>query len=77
MTFEPCLSAWRKSKDALLNVFGVSAARQGASRTIEQAEVLRLSAKDQRLSAKTILNLLAPNAALRTMAKRLRELFGM
>lgn len=59
-----------------LSDFVVSAAREAASRTIEQAQVLRLSAKDQRLFAETILNPPAPNAALKRMAKRHRELFG-
>ncbi len=56
--------------------FVVSAARQAASRTIEETEVLRLSVEDQRLFAEAILNPPAPNAALRRMARRRRELFG-
>jgi uncharacterized protein (DUF1778 family) len=59
-----------------LSDFVVSAAREAASRTIEQADVLRLSVKDQKLFAKAILNPPAPNAALRRMAGRYRKLFG-
>ena len=45
-------------------------------RTIEETEVLRLSAEDQRLFAEAILNPPAPNAALRRAERRRRELFG-
>jgi uncharacterized protein (DUF1778 family) len=60
-----------------LSDFVVAAAREAATRTIEQTEVLRLSAKDQKLFAKAILNPPAPNAALKRAAKRHRELFGL
>ncbi len=59
-----------------LSDFVVSASRDAAVRTIEETEVLRLSAEDQKLFANAILKPPAPNAALRKMAKRHRELFG-
>jgi len=59
-----------------LSDFVVSAAREAALRTIEETEVLRLSVKDQELFAKSILKPARPNAALKRMAKRHRELFG-
>ena len=59
-----------------LSDFVVSAAREAASRTIAETEVLRLSVEDQKLFANAILHPPAPNAALRRMARRYRELFG-
>jgi uncharacterized protein (DUF1778 family) len=59
-----------------LSDFVVSAAREAASRTIEEAEVIRLSVQDQKLFVESILNPPAPNAALKRMAKRHRELLG-
>lgn len=56
--------------------FVVSAAREAASRTIEQTAILRLSAKDQKRFAEAILNPPPPNAALRRAARRRRQLFG-
>lgn len=60
-----------------LSDFVVAAAREAATRTIEQTEVLRLSAEDQRLFAEAILNPPAPNGAMKRAAKRHRELFGL
>jgi len=54
----------------------VSAAREAAQRTIEEAEILRLSAADQKRFAQALLDPPAPNAALRRAARRHRELFG-
>lgn len=59
-----------------LSDFVVAAAREAASRTIAETGVLRLSVEDQKLFAKAILNPPAPNAALRRVARRHRELFG-
>jgi uncharacterized protein (DUF1778 family) len=59
-----------------LTDFVVSAAREAAQRTIEEAEILRLSAADQKRFAQALLDPPAPNAALRRAARRHRELFG-
>ncbi len=59
-----------------LTDFVVAAARDAASRTIEDSAVLRLSLEGQRQFAEAILNPPAPNAALRRAARRYRELFG-
>ena len=60
-----------------LSDFVGSAAHQAASRSLAETEVLRLSVEDQKLFADAILNPPAPNAALRRMARRNRELFGV
>jgi uncharacterized protein (DUF1778 family) len=60
-----------------LTDFVVSAARDAACRTIEETEILRLSAEDQRQIADAILNPPEPAPALRRAAKRYRELFGV
>jgi uncharacterized protein (DUF1778 family) len=60
-----------------LTDFVVSAAREAAVRAIEQAEVLRLSAEDQRLIAEAILHPPEPAAALRRALQRRDELFGV
>jgi uncharacterized protein (DUF1778 family) len=59
-----------------LTDFVVSAARDAASRTIEEAEILRLSIEDQRRLAKAILNPPAPVRALKNAFQRRRALFG-
>jgi uncharacterized protein (DUF1778 family) len=59
-----------------LTDFVVSAARDAARRTIEQTEILRLSAEDQRRIAEALLNPAAPSPALRRAYQRRRELFG-
>ena len=59
-----------------LSDFVVSAAREAAFRIIEETEILRLSVEDQKHFATALLNPPAPNAALRRMARRRRELFG-
>ena len=59
-----------------LSDFVVSAAREAASRTIQESGILRLSVEDQKLFANAILNPPAPNAALKRIAKRHRNLFG-
>ncbi len=59
-----------------LSDFVVSAAREAAARTIEEAEVLRLAVNDQKLFAEAILHPPRPTAAVRRAAKRRRELLG-
>jgi uncharacterized protein (DUF1778 family) len=59
-----------------LTDFVVSAAREAACRTIEQTEIIRLSAEGQRQIADAILNPPAPTAALIKAFRRHRELFG-
>jgi uncharacterized protein (DUF1778 family) len=59
-----------------LTDFVVAAADEAACRAIEQTEILRLSAEDQRQIAEAILNPPEPTPALRKAARRYRELFG-
>jgi len=59
-----------------LTDFVVAAADEAACRAIEQTEILRLSAQDQRQIAKAILNPPEPTPALRRAARRYRKLFG-
>lgn len=59
-----------------LTDFVVSAARDAASRTIEQTEILRVSAEDQRRIAEALFIPPAPSPALRRAYRRHRELFG-
>jgi uncharacterized protein (DUF1778 family) len=60
-----------------LTDFVVSSAREAACRTIEDAEVLRLSAEDQRQFAEALSQPPAPNAVLRRAVQRRRELLGV
>ncbi len=55
-----------------LTDFVVTAAHDAARRTIEEAEIIRLSAEDQLRFAEALLNPRAPNDALR-LAKRLHS----
>ncbi len=57
-----------------LTDFVVSAADEAACRAIEQMEILRVSAEDQRKIAAAILKPAAPNRALKKAARRYREL---
>ena len=57
--------------------FVVAAADEAACKAIEQTEIIRLSAEDQRRIAATVLNPPEPEPALRRAAKRYRELFGV
>lgn len=59
-----------------LTDFVVAAAREAACRTVERAEIVRLSVEDQRRFAEAILNPPKPTPALRRAFKRRRELFG-
>ncbi|MBI1196741.1 MAG: DUF1778 domain-containing protein [Phenylobacterium sp.] len=54
--------------------FVVAAAQEAASRTIEAAQMIRLSVEDQRAFAEAILNPPAPEAALSRAAKAHRTL---
>jgi uncharacterized protein (DUF1778 family) len=59
-----------------LTDFVVAAADEAACRAIEQTEIIRLSAQDQRQIATAILNPPAPNRALKKAARRYRELIA-
>jgi len=59
-----------------LTDFVVTAARDAACRTIEEAEIIRLSVEDQRWVAEAILNPPKPTPSLRRAFRRRRELFG-
>ncbi|MEP7353792.1 MAG: DUF1778 domain-containing protein [Acidobacteriota bacterium] len=59
-----------------LTDFVVSSAREAAWRTIEDTELLRLSAEDQRRFAEALLKPPTPSAALKRAARRRRELLG-
>lgn len=59
-----------------LTDFVVSAAREAASRTIEEVEILRLSAEDQQRIAQALLQPPVPAPALARAFQRHRELFG-
>jgi uncharacterized protein (DUF1778 family) len=59
-----------------LTDFVVAAAHEAACRAIEQADVVRLSVKDQHRVAAAILKPSAPVPALRRAAKRQKTLFG-
>ena len=59
-----------------LTDFVVAAADEAACRAIEQTEIIRLSAEDQRQIAEAILNPPAPNAALKKAARLHRKFFG-
>ena len=53
--------------------FVVAAAQEAASRTIEEAQIIRLSIEDQRAFAEAILDPPAPAPALRRAFARHRE----
>lgn len=59
-----------------LTDFVVAAADEAACRTIEQTEVVRLSAEDQRQIAEAILHPPEPVPALRKAFQKYRDLFG-
>jgi uncharacterized protein (DUF1778 family) len=56
--------------------FIVSAVHQAACRTIENAEIIRLSVEDQRRFAEAILNPPEPAPALRRAFQKHHESFG-
>jgi len=59
-----------------LTDFVVTASRQAACKTIEEAQIIRLSVDDQRRIARAILNPPAPTPALKKAFRRHRDLFG-
>ncbi len=59
-----------------LTDFVVSSACEAACRTIDEADIIRLSLEDQRRFAEAILHPPAPNAALRRAVRRRRKLFA-
>jgi uncharacterized protein (DUF1778 family) len=54
--------------------FVTAAAQEAANRTIEQAQIIRLSIEDQRAFVEAILNPPEPTPALRRAFRRHREL---
>lgn len=60
-----------------LTDFVVSAAREAACRTIEAAEIIRLSVEDQRQITRALLHPPKPTPALKKAFRRRRELFGL
>lgn len=60
-----------------LTDFVVSAARDAASRTIEQNEILRLSVEDQLRIAEALLDPPPPAPAMQRAFQRRRDLFGL
>ena len=59
-----------------LTDFVVAAARDEARRTVEDTEIIRLSAEDQRRFAAALLDPPEPNAALRRAFEHRRRLVG-
>ena len=59
-----------------LTDFVVAAAHEAACRTIEEAEVVRLSLEDQRRFANALLKPPAPTPALRRAFRRRKALLG-
>jgi uncharacterized protein (DUF1778 family) len=60
-----------------LTDFVVSSAREAATRTIEETEIIRLSVEGQRQLAEALLNPPKPNAALKHAFQRRYQLFGV
>ena len=60
-----------------LTDFVVSAAREAACRTINQAEIIRLSLEDQRQISEALRNPPEPTPALKKAFQRRRELLGL
>ena len=60
-----------------LTDFVVTAARDAAIRAIEEVEIIRLSAQDQRIITEAILNPPEPAPALRRAFVRRKKLFGV
>ena len=59
-----------------LTDFVVTAARDAACRTIEEAEIIRLSLEDQRLLSQALLHPPEPSSALRRAFERRHKLLG-
>lgn len=60
-----------------LTDFVVTAAEEAARRTIQEAEIVRLSVDDQERVAKALLKPAAPKPALKRAFKNRRALFGL
>jgi uncharacterized protein (DUF1778 family) len=65
-----------KIQGRTLTDFVVAAAHEAACRTIEEADVVRLSMEDQERIAKAVLKPPAPAPALRRAFRRRRALLG-
>jgi uncharacterized protein (DUF1778 family) len=65
-----------KIQGRTLTDFVVAAAHEAACRTIEQADVVRLSMQDQQRIAQAVLSPKAPAPALRRAFRRRRALLG-
>jgi uncharacterized protein (DUF1778 family) len=59
-----------------LTEFVVSSAQEAAARAVRDHEVLRLSARDQKVFVDALLRPKAPNSRLRKAARRYRSLIG-
>lgn len=59
-----------------LTDFVVAAADEAACRTIQEADIIRVSLEAQRQIAAAILNPPAPSPALKRAARRYRKMFG-
>ncbi|HYS49827.1 MAG TPA: DUF1778 domain-containing protein [Xanthobacteraceae bacterium] len=59
-----------------LTDFVVSSAHDAAVRTIEEMQIIRLSAEDSRAFAEALLNPRKPNEKLRAAARRYRGMIG-
>ncbi len=59
-----------------LTDFVLHSVNEAAVRTLEEAQVIRLSARDSRLFADALLNPRKPTAKLRAAAQRYMERFG-
>lgn len=59
-----------------LTDFVVSSVQEAAVRTIEQMQIIRLSAEDSREFAKALLNPRTPNEKLRSAARRYMQMIG-
>ena len=59
-----------------LTDFVVSSVQEAAARTIEEMEIIRLTARDSRVFAEALLHPRAPNEKLRAAARRYLETIG-
>jgi hypothetical protein len=73
---QPKRVAVRKRRRAEARIASDSLAQEAPSRTIAEAEIIRLSAEDQSRIAEAILNPPDPTPAMRQALRRRRELFG-
>lgn len=68
------LSRAAKIQGGTLTDFAVTAAREAACRTVEEADILRVALEDQRRIAEGILDPPAPTAALQRAFRNRRDL---